>query len=223
MMIATAEEGAGRTAEAVETLRAAIEDNPKFFRGLVMLAELSEKQGEWDSAADAYARAQALNPRIDLASRRAAALINAGKAAEARDLLKPGAAKPDAEPMVLYLYAAALRQTGDLAGAEAAARRLRAAAPNDPRGLTCWPRCWRRARTSKARSVRCARFCSVTARTPPRSTIWATCSPSAASGSTRRSISSSGRSSSNPAIRRSSTVSAGPTTSRASSISRIRR
>ena len=135
MMIATAEEGAGRTADAAETLREAITDNPKFFRGLIMLAELSEKQGEWDAAADAYMKAQALNPRIDLASRRAAALINAGKAPTARDLLQPGAAKPDAEPMVLYLYATALRQSGDLAGAEAAARRLRAAAPNDPRGL----------------------------------------------------------------------------------------
>ena len=135
MMIATAEEGAGRTADAAETLREAITDNPKFFRGLIMLAELSEKQGEWDAAADAYMKAQALNPRIDLASRRAAALINAGKAPAARDLLQPGAAKPDAEPMVLYLYATALRQSGDLAGAEAAARRLRAAAPNDPRGL----------------------------------------------------------------------------------------
>ena len=135
MMIATAEEGAGRTADAAETLREAITDNPKFFRGLIMLAELSEKQGEWDAAADAYTKAQALNPRIDLASRRAAALINAGKAPAARDLLQPGAAKPDAEPMVLYLYATALRQSGDLAGAEAAARRLRAAAPNDPRGL----------------------------------------------------------------------------------------
>ena len=135
MMIATAEEGAGRTADAAETLREFITDNPKFFRGLIMLAELSEKQGEWDAAADAYMKAQALNPRIDLASRRAAALINAGKAPAARDLLQPGAAKPDAEPMVLYLYATALRQSGDLAGAEAAARRLRAAAPNDPRGL----------------------------------------------------------------------------------------
>ncbi len=135
MMIATAEEGAGRTADAAETLREAIADNPKFLRGLVMLAELSEKQGEWDAAADAYAKAQALNPRIDLAPRRAAALINGGKATAARDLLQAGAAKPDAEPMALYLYATALRQSGDLAGAEAAARRLRAAAPNDPRGL----------------------------------------------------------------------------------------
>jgi tetratricopeptide (TPR) repeat protein len=135
MMIATAEEGAGRTADAAATLREAIANNPKFFRGLVMLAELSEKQDQWDAAADAYEKAQALNPRVDLASRRAAALINAGKAAAARDLLQPGAARPDAEPIVLYLYAAALRQSGDLAGAEAAARRLRAAAPNDPRGL----------------------------------------------------------------------------------------
>ena len=135
MLIATAEEGAGRTADAAETLREAIADNPKFFRGLVMLAELNEKQDQWDAASDAYAKAQALNPRIDLSSRRAAALINAGKAAEARDLLQPGAAKPDADPMVLYLYAAALRQSGDLAGAEAVARRLRAAAPNDARGL----------------------------------------------------------------------------------------
>jgi tetratricopeptide (TPR) repeat protein len=135
MMIATAEEGAGRTADAAATLRAAVADNPKFFRGLVRLAELSEKQDEWDAAADAYAKAQALNPRIDLASRRAAALINAGKAAAARDLLQPGAAQPDAEPIVLYLYATALRQSGDLAGAEAAARRLRAAAPDDPRAF----------------------------------------------------------------------------------------
>jgi tetratricopeptide (TPR) repeat protein len=135
MMIATAEEGAGRTADAAETLRQAIADNPKFFRGLVMLAELSEKQDQWAAAADAYAKAQSLNPRIELASRRAAALINAGKAAEARDLLQPGAARPDAEPIVLYLYSAALRQSGDLAGAEAAARRLRAAAPHDPRGF----------------------------------------------------------------------------------------
>src|SRR6185436_4997854 len=111
---ATAEEGAGRGADAMATLRAAIDENPKFFRGLVMLAELSEKQGEWESAATAYGKAQELNPRVDLATRRAAALINSNKAAEARDLLKPRATKPDAEPLVLYLYASALKQTGDL-------------------------------------------------------------------------------------------------------------
>jgi tetratricopeptide (TPR) repeat protein len=135
LMIATAEEGAGRTAEAIATLRGAVEENPKFFRGLIMLGELSEKQSEWDSAASAFARAQELNPRIDLTTRRGAALINAGKSAAARDLLRTAAAKPDAEPLALYLYAAAQRQTGDLAGAEATARRLREAAPEDPRGM----------------------------------------------------------------------------------------
>jgi tetratricopeptide (TPR) repeat protein len=135
MLIATAEEGAGRSTDAMATLRAAIDENPKFFRGLVMLAELSEKQGEWESAATAYGKAQELNPRVDLATRRAAALINSNKAAEARDLLAPRATRPDAEPLALYLYASALKQTGELTEAEAAARRLRTAAPDDPRGM----------------------------------------------------------------------------------------
>jgi tetratricopeptide (TPR) repeat protein len=37
--------------------------------------------------------------------------------------------------MVLYLFAVALRQSDDLAAAEAAAQRLRARAPEDPRGM----------------------------------------------------------------------------------------
>ena len=43
--------------------------------------------------------------------------------------------RPGAEPLLLYLYAMAQRQTNDLAGAEATARQLRAAAPDDPRGM----------------------------------------------------------------------------------------
>jgi tetratricopeptide (TPR) repeat protein len=135
LMIATAEEGAGNTPAAIEALRGAVDENPKFLRGLLMLGELSEKQGDWESAASAYARAQELSPRIDLSTRRGAALINGGKAAAALDLLRAPAEKSDAEPLTLYLYAAAQRQTGDLAGAEATARRLRAAAPDDPRGM----------------------------------------------------------------------------------------
>jgi tetratricopeptide (TPR) repeat protein len=135
ILLATAEEGAGRTEEAVATLRAALDENPKSFRAWVMVAELAEKQSEWKSAADAYGRAQALNPRIDLATRRAAALINAGDAAVARDLLKTAVASPKPAPLLLYLYATALRQTGDLGGAEEIARRLRTAAPEDPRGM----------------------------------------------------------------------------------------
>ena len=50
-----------------------LDENPKSLRGWVLLAELSEKGSEWDSAAAAYSRAQALNPRIDLSTRQAAA------------------------------------------------------------------------------------------------------------------------------------------------------
>jgi tetratricopeptide (TPR) repeat protein len=135
ILLATAEEGAGRTDDAVGTLRASLDENPKSFRGWVMLGELSEKQNEWKSAADAYARAQVLNSRLDLSTRRAGALINAGDAAAARDLLKEPASAAKPGPIVLYLYATALRQTGDVAGAEDIARRLRAAAPEDPRGM----------------------------------------------------------------------------------------
>ena len=135
ILLATAEEGAGRTDDALETLRASLDENPKSFRGWVMLGELSEKQSEWKSAADAYARAQTLNSRVDLSTRRAGALINAGDAAAARDLLKEPASAAKPGPIVLYLYATALRQTNDLAGAEDIARRLRAAAPEDPRGM----------------------------------------------------------------------------------------
>ena len=135
ILLATALEGAGRTGEARDALRAALDENPKSMRGWVMLGELSEKENEWESAADAYARAQTLNPRIDLSTRRASALINAGKAPAALDLLKAAAAGAKPTPMVLYLYATAQRQTGDLAGAEETARRLRTAAPDDPRGM----------------------------------------------------------------------------------------
>jgi predicted Zn-dependent protease len=71
----------------------------------------------------------------DLTPRRAAALINAGKAAEARDLLKGLATTGEPDIAVLYLYAVAQRQAKDLTGAEATAKRLRAAAPTDPRGM----------------------------------------------------------------------------------------
>jgi tetratricopeptide (TPR) repeat protein len=136
MLLASALEGAGRTPEAIETLKQTVAVNPRFFRGLVMLAELSEKQGHWSDAADAYGRAQQGNPRgIDLSTRRAAALINSGQAAAARDLLRDAAAKDDAQPLLLYLYASAQRQTGDLAAAEETAVRLRKAAPDDPRGM----------------------------------------------------------------------------------------
>ena len=136
LLLATAQDEMGQTPAAIETLTAMLAENPRFFRGYVMLAELSEKQGQWEQAAQAYGRAQQLSTRgPDLSTRRAAALINAGQGAAARDILRDPAAKAEPEPLVLYLYAAAQRLTGDLAGAEVTARRLRTAAPEDPRGM----------------------------------------------------------------------------------------
>ncbi len=115
ILLATAEEGANRTADAIETLQAALGENPKSFRGWVMLGELSEKQSEWQQAADAYARAQELNSRLDLSTRRAGALLNAGDAAGARDLLKASAsgAKPGPiDPLSLRDGAPADRRSG---------------------------------------------------------------------------------------------------------------
>ena len=115
----------------------ALEYNPRFFRGQLRVAELEEKLGRWSDAAEAYERAEKLNARaaVDLTPRRAAALINAGKATDALDLLKTRVAGAQPDLAILYLYAVAQRQSKDLAGAEATARRLRETAPTDPRGL----------------------------------------------------------------------------------------
>jgi tetratricopeptide (TPR) repeat protein len=137
-LLATALEHTDQSDAAIEVLRVALQYNPRFFRGQLRVAELNEKLGRWEEAATSYALAQRLNARVatDLAPRRAAALINAGKAAEARDLLKELAAtKEQPDPAVLYLYAVAQRQTKDLDGAEVTAKRLREAAPTDPRGM----------------------------------------------------------------------------------------
>jgi tetratricopeptide (TPR) repeat protein len=136
LLLASAQAGAGKTADAIATLEQVLEQNPKFMRGHMLLAELNEKQGNWDKAAEAYAKANAQGTRgVDLTARQAAALINAGKAAQARDLLEPSTSKPDADAVRLYLLASAQRQLNDLAGAEATARRLRERAPDDPRGM----------------------------------------------------------------------------------------
>ena len=63
----------------------------------------------------AYARAEAVNPKADLTTGRAAALMNSGAPQEARDLLRATIAKrkaPDAA--LLYLLAESQRQMKDL-------------------------------------------------------------------------------------------------------------
>jgi tetratricopeptide (TPR) repeat protein len=136
-LLATALEHTDQSEAAIEVLRGALEVNPRFFRGQLRVAELNEKLGRWADAAEAYEKAEKLNTRlgIELTPRRAAALINAGKAADALALLKTPASSAQPDVAVLYLYAVAQRQSKDLAGAEATAKRLRETAPTDPRGM----------------------------------------------------------------------------------------
>ena len=136
MLLAAAQEELGRIAEAIDTLEATLRAAPTFFRAQVRLIELYERSRRWKEAAEAYARAQSMNPKADLTGGRAAALINAGETGQAQTLLEEAigkAAKPDAS--LLYLLAEAQRQSDDLAAASATAARLRAAFPDDVRGI----------------------------------------------------------------------------------------
>jgi tetratricopeptide (TPR) repeat protein len=136
MLLAAAQEELGRISEAIDTLEATLRANPTFFRAQVRLIELYERSRRWKEAADAYARAQSMNPKADLTGGRAAALINAGEHSQAQALLEEAlarAAKPDAS--LLYLLAEAQRQSKDMAAASATAARLRQAFPDDVRGM----------------------------------------------------------------------------------------
>jgi len=134
MLLSAAQEASGQLPEAIQTLEGAVEYNPTSSRALVHLGELYDQQRHYQDAADAYARAGAANARVDVTARRAAALINAGKAADARKILEDSVAKktpPDAA--VLYMLSQAQRQLKDLDAATATAERLKAAYPEDTR------------------------------------------------------------------------------------------
>ena len=135
MLLAAAQEGAGQKDDEIRTLEATLENNPTFYRAALRLAELYEQARRYTDAADAYSRAAAANSRIDVSTQRAAALINAGKAAEARDILQ-GSIKKSATPdaVTLYMLGQAQRVLKDFDGAAATVQKLKATFPNDVRG-----------------------------------------------------------------------------------------
>jgi tetratricopeptide (TPR) repeat protein len=135
MLLAAAQEGAGQTDDEIATLETTLEYNPTFYRAYLRLAELYEHQRRFADAADAYAHAAEANSRVDVSSQRAAALLNAGNAAEARDILQATVqrtAAPDAP--LLYMLGQAQRMLKDGDAAAATAQRLTTAFPEDPRG-----------------------------------------------------------------------------------------
>jgi tetratricopeptide (TPR) repeat protein len=139
ILLSTAQERAGRPAEAIATLEQVLEDNPGSFRAQMRLAEIYEHEEKWNEAANALAKAQTLNPRAPMIARRqAVALLSAGRASESRDLLQSTIASGRADakdPVLLYLLAESQRVLKDLDAAQATAQTLLAADPTDARGL----------------------------------------------------------------------------------------
>lgn len=138
VLLSTAQESAGQIEEAVETLESLLRENPGSYRAQIRIAEIREHQENWAAAADAYAKAQKLNARAPLASRRAVALLSAGKPAEARDVVQAvlSSNRPEAkEPVLLYLLAESQRVLKDLDAAHSTAQKLIAANPDDTRGM----------------------------------------------------------------------------------------
>ncbi len=134
VLLAEAQEAAGAPDAAVDTLTSLLGEQPQFFRGRVQLAEIYEHQRRWPQAADAWARVQALNPRNnEVASRRASALISAGRAGEARDVLTAALKTAPNDLRMSFMLAQAQRDAGDAAAAETTARALQAAHPEDVR------------------------------------------------------------------------------------------
>jgi tetratricopeptide (TPR) repeat protein len=134
LLAAEAYEGAGRTDDAVRVLKGLLAADPTSLEGRTALAELFEREGRWKEAAETYAAPGASDDRESLESREASAWINAGDPARARALLEKVVARQPSNAGALYLLGEAERRTGDLARAEATARRLAAIEPGGTRG-----------------------------------------------------------------------------------------
>ena len=138
VLLSTAQESAGMPDAAVQTLEALLQQNPASYRAQIRIAEIHEQQEQWSAAADAYGKAQALNPRAPLSTRRAVALLSSGRAGEARTVVQNAMAAggPESkEPVLLYLLAETQRVLKDLDAAQTTAQKLLTANPNDARAL----------------------------------------------------------------------------------------
>ncbi|HEY8549421.1 MAG TPA: tetratricopeptide repeat protein [Vicinamibacterales bacterium] len=135
-LLAQAYDGQGRRDAAIENLRAVLEQEPRFFRALLDLADLYVRERRWDEAAEAYERASSEYPdNVDLKLRHAAALANAGNDTAARELLEAvEKTRPD-DARVAFLLVDVARGMRDYDAAERAARRVMELQPGQPLGL----------------------------------------------------------------------------------------
>jgi tetratricopeptide (TPR) repeat protein len=109
-------------AEAIALLERSVENSPELYGALAQVYEGSRR---WRDAARAYQGAVAQRPQsLTLRSQWATALLNAGDAARAREVLEEASVGNTQNARALYLLAEAQRRTRDLAAAEVTARRL---------------------------------------------------------------------------------------------------
>lgn len=131
MMLAAAQEGAGKYDDAIVTLETTLQLNPTLFRGYLRLIALYEQQRRWKDAVTAYGLAQQVNPKADLLRGHAMALINSGSAAEAEKLLRPAIASATTpDPALLYLLVEAQRKQKNYPAAIQTVEKLRAGFPD---------------------------------------------------------------------------------------------
>lgn len=77
MLLSDAQSGAGRTEEAMATLKEVVRADPDSFRARARLAELYDRQRRFGDAANEWAEAQKLNPKNpELIARRGFSLLN---------------------------------------------------------------------------------------------------------------------------------------------------
>ncbi|HUK36756.1 MAG TPA: tetratricopeptide repeat protein [Vicinamibacterales bacterium] len=135
-LLAQAYAAAGRDTEAITWLERAAKEDPDLY---VTLASFYERARKWNEAAAAYAKALESSPRnTDLKVQYAISLVNVGSKeslTKARDLLgEVTAARPN-DGRSLYQLSQVQRRLGDLAAAEATARKLIALNGRSPRGF----------------------------------------------------------------------------------------
>lgn len=134
-LLAEAYSQAGRTDDAITLLARTAEQQPDFYP---VLANLYERTGRWNEAADALGKAVARGTAsAELKRRYAAALLGArrsGDAGKARDVLRQILDQNPKDTRAMYLLAEAQRDLNDLQAAEATARQLMAADPGGASG-----------------------------------------------------------------------------------------
>jgi tetratricopeptide (TPR) repeat protein len=135
----------GAYTKAIPLLTDLVDREPGWPEGPLMLAEAYagsadafERDHRWKDAADAYERAIAVAPRSpELKTRYASVLLNGGgreQAVRARDVLTDLLAARPEDGRALYLMSQAQRRLGDVAAAEATARRVIAQNNKSPWG-----------------------------------------------------------------------------------------